>query len=131
MCGAVRSDSHGLIRCGSISHEKRSCHTRRTCCQGNLSTALMNRRTRTVNSAVGRRKTEIKNRGYHEESAIALLRKGICRLWTNGFVRERPVPFLKPRPTDAFRDILCFLLPSFYSPSRLGQTAPGSSIPAF
>jgi len=37
----------------------------------------------------------------------ALLRKGICRLWTNVFVRERPVPFLKPRPADAFRIILC------------------------
>jgi len=40
----------------------------------------------------------------------ALLRKGICRLWTNGFVRERPVPFLKPRPTDAFRIILFWAL---------------------
>ena len=56
-CGVNRTVS---CVCSSISLKKRSCHTRRTCCQGNLPAALMNRRTRTVNSAVGRMKTEIK-----------------------------------------------------------------------
>ena len=53
-----------------------------------------------------RREKRSSERGWYEKSAIALLRKGNSRLWTNVFVRERPLPFLKPRPTDAFRIIL-------------------------
>ena len=37
----------------------------------------------------------------------AFLGKGGSRLWKTMVFRERPSPFLKSRPADAFRDILC------------------------
>ena len=56
-------------------------------------------------------KKKMAKRGWYGKSALALLRKGEGRLWTNIFVRERLPPFLKPRPTDAFRTILLFKIP--------------------
>ena len=73
----------------------------------------MNRRIRSrLSESVGKANFYI--RECYEKSATALLRKGESRLWTNMFVRERLSPFLKPRPTDAFRNILLLK----YSPDR-------------
>ena len=85
----------------------------------------MSKRARTVTRRSGGNKFI---RGWYEESAQALLRKGDRRLWTNVFVRERQLPFLKPRPTDAFRTILfCYVVYSL--PSQ--TTAPCSLIPTY
>ena len=81
-CGVNRTVS---CVCSSISLKKRSCHTRRTCCQGNLPAALMNRRTRTVNSAVGRRKTEIKNTRISRRKCASTFTKRRWSLSENSF----------------------------------------------
>ena len=80
-----------------------------------------NKRARSRLSEAGRGRKNVKR--MLRKKCEALLRKGECRLWTNTFVRERPSPFLKPRPTDAFRNILL----SSFTP-RPSSSGPGSLV---
>ena len=57
----------------------------------------------------------------------AFLWKGGSRLWKTLVFRERPSPFLKPRPTDAFRNITSLLSLS----DHLRQSALATFMPTF